>query len=69
MSASEITLPDMFVDMSDRELLEATYASQLRTEMIVTQFVETLGPMMQQLEPTVAAFAKGGIMGILKGGR
>ena len=48
----------MFEEMTDRDLLEATYASQIRVEMLVQKTIENLAP-------TVEAFSKGGIMGLL----
>ena len=59
MSASNIE------EMSDREILEATYESQVRTEMLVQQFIEGLGPIIEDLRPTIEAFSKRGIMGLL----
>ena len=48
----------MFEEMTDRDLLEATYASQIRVEMLVQKTIENLAP-------TVEAFSKGGIRGLL----
>lgn len=59
MSASNIE------EMSDREILEATYESQVRTEMLVQQFIEGLAPTIEELRPTIEAFSKRGIMGLL----
>lgn len=63
MSVSDTSLmplPNEFADieLTDRELLEAIYASQIRTEMLVRETIENL-------RPTVEAFAKGGVMGLL----
>lgn len=46
------------IELTDRELLEAIYASQIRTEMLVSQTINNL-------MPTVEAFSKGGIMGLM----
>ena len=46
------------IELTDRELLEAIYASQIRTEMLVSQTIN-------HLMPTVEAFSKGGIMGLM----
>ena len=59
MSASNIE------EMTDREILEATYASQIRTEMLVQKFIENLEPTIAELRPTIEAFSKRGIMGLL----
>ena len=55
----------MFAELSDRELIEAIYASQVRTEMLVQTFIETATPMLDELKPTIEAFSRGGIMGLL----
>lgn len=46
------------IELTDRELLETIYASQIRTEMLVSQTINNL-------MPTVEAFSKGGIMGLM----
>ncbi len=46
------------IELTDREVLEAIYASQIRTEMLVSQTINNL-------MPTVEAFSKGGIMGLM----
>lgn len=46
------------IELTDRELLEAIYASQIRTEMLVSQTINNL-------MPTVEAFSKAGIMGLM----
>lgn len=46
------------IELTDRELLKAIYASQIRTEMLVSQTINNL-------MPTVEAFSKGGIMGLM----
>ena len=51
-----------FDELSDREIIEATYASQLRVEMLVTETIKNLGP-------TIEAFSKGGLMGLFGGRR
>ena len=58
MSESNIVPTPDIGTMTDRELVEATYASQLRVEMMVSQAIANLAP-------TVEAFTKGGIMGLL----
>ena len=45
-------------EMSDRDVLEAIYASQMRTELLVQNAIEAL-------MPTVEAFSKGGVMGLM----
>lgn len=55
MSQSNLVDPS---DLTDREVLEAVYASQMRTEMLVQNTIEAL-------MPTVEAFSKGGVMGLM----
>lgn len=55
MSQSNLVDPS---DLTDREVLEAIYASQMRTEVLVQNAIEAL-------MPTVEAFSKGGVMGLV----
>jgi len=55
MSQSNLVDPS---DLTDREVLEAIYASQMRTELLVQNAIEAL-------MPTVEAFSKGGVMGLM----
>jgi len=59
MSASNLEQVDeIYKLMTDRELLEQVYMSQLRVEMMVQRTVE-------QVAPTIEAFSKGGVMGLM----
>ena len=44
--------------LSEREILERIYVSQLRVETMVSQ-------AFSEIQPTIEAFSKGGLMGLM----